>query len=183
MTDTSKNDSQPAETGQSGRYSFKSEGRREHMLRLHAAGIAFGPRPKHGIRALEDRLKRGLDPESPLAVLHAEQRAKYIADLGGEANLSNMEAGICDRLADLDLVRGLLTAQRQTGKRMTAVQLVNHVQAVTRHVLAYVTAVKAVGPGRRVKDTDREIIIRRYASEPSPQPEGEAQQKQKEHGG
>ncbi len=144
------------------------------MRRLHAEGRTGpgGRKLGHGEYALAERLKRGLDPDTPLAVLHGEQRAKYIADLGGEEHLSNMEAGICDRLADLDLVRGLLTAQRQTGKRMTAVQLVNHVQAVTRHVLAYVTAVKAVGPGRRQKDTDREIIIRRFASEPITQSEG-----------
>lgn len=153
---------------QSPRYKHKSAGRVAWMKRLHEEGRAGtgGPRPKHGIRALEDRLRRGLAPDSPLGVLHAELRGKYLTDLGGEGNISNMEAGICDRLADLDLMRGLLSAQRETAKRMTAANLLNHVQGVTRNVLAYVQAVKAIGPGRREKPTGKTIIVKRYAADP-----------------
>jgi hypothetical protein len=146
----------------------KSPGRVAAGKRLHELGIAGmgGRRPTHGVRALAERLKRGLDPNTPLAALHAELRGKYLTDLGGEENISNMEAGICTRLADLDLVRGLLNAQRETAKRMTAANLMNHVQGVTRNCLAYVQAVKAIGPGRRQVDADKTIIVRRFAADP-----------------
>jgi hypothetical protein len=68
-------------------------------------------------------------------------------------------------------VRGLLNAQRETTKRMTAANLLNHVQAVTRNVLAYVQAVKAIGPGRREKPTDKTVLVRRYADPVRPTPD------------
>ncbi len=154
---------------QSSRHKHKSPGRVAWMKRLHEEGRAFnsgGPRPKHGIRALEDRLRRGLDPGSPLAVLHAEREAAYLQDLGGSEQCSNMERGIAARLADLDLVRGMLASQRLSSKHMSFKVLHDHVQAVTRNVVAYVTAAKAIGPGRRQKDTE-EIVIRRWADEPA----------------
>jgi len=169
MSAEDKNSGPETVTKQSeGRYSVKSPGRVAFMKRLNEEGLGGmgGRRPTHGIRALTERLKRGLDPDTPLAAFHAELREKYLADLGGEGNLSNMEAGICDRLADLDLMRGLLNAQRETAKRMTAANLLNHVQGVTRNVLAYVQAVKAIGPGRRPKDSDKTIIVKRYAADP-----------------
>ncbi len=167
MTNATTNDGQPPDSSKSGRYSFKSEGRRQHMLRLLAERKVTGQTLKHGIRGLEDRIRRGLDPDTPLAVLHAERRAAYIQDLGGEATVSAMEAGIADRLADLDLVRGLLNTQRAGAKKMSLKALHDHVQAVTRNVVAYVQAAKAIGPGRREKPTDKTVLVRRYAVEPS----------------
>jgi hypothetical protein len=178
MSAEDKNSGPETVTKQSrGRYSVKSPGRVAFMKRLNEEGLGGmgGRRPTHGVRALAERLKRGLNPDTPLAAFHAELRGKYLADLGGEGNLSNMEAGICDRLADLDLMRGLLNAQRETAKRMTAAALLNHVQGVTRNVLAYVQAVKAIGPGRRQVEADRTVVVRRYAADPAasapPQPD------------
>jgi len=103
------------DAAQSGRYKRKSPGRVAWMKRLHAEGRAFtsgGPRPKHGVRALEDRIRRGLDPGSPLASLHAERRAAYIQDLGGEDNISAMEAGIAATEQD----DSFITAERARNK-------------------------------------------------------------------
>ncbi len=150
------------------------------MKRLQEEGKAGmgGRRPTHGIKALAERLKRGLDPDTPLAVLHNEIKGAYVADLGGDENISAMEAGICDRLADLDLMRGLLNAQRETTRRMTAKKLLDHIQAVTRNALGYVQLAKAVGPGRREKPTDNTVLVKRYADPVSPTPDnghGQAQ--------
>ncbi len=166
MTNTSKKDSQGPETDQSGRYSFKSEGRREHMLRLHTAGIAFGPRPKHGVRALADRLRRGLDPETPLALLHSEFRDQYVADLGGKEACSAMELGVCERLADLDLIRGMLNAQRDASRRLSLKRLEVFAATVSRNAAAYIQAVKTIGPGRRQRPADQTIIVKKFAEAP-----------------
>lgn len=65
----------------------------------------------HGANALERLIKQGLSREHPIGVLLAERRGLYLADLGGEANISNMEAGVVDRLAKLDLFESLLDAR------------------------------------------------------------------------
>ncbi len=172
MSAEPKGETQEPVTAKSGRYSFKSEGRAAFMRKLHEEGRAGmgGRRPTHGVRALAERLKRGLDPETPLAVLHAEIKARYVADLAGEENCSAMELGVADRLADLDLIRGLLNAQRDAGKRMSLTQLEAFAAAVSRNAAAYLQAVKTVGPARREKPTDRAVVVRRWAPEPSQGP-------------
>jgi hypothetical protein len=65
----------------------------------------------HGAVALAGLLKRGLAPDHPVGVLLAERRRLYVADLGGQDAISNMEAGLCDRLAKLDLFEALLDAR------------------------------------------------------------------------
>ena len=143
--------------------------RSEHMRWVNETRQAGrGGRPqKTGEFALSERLKRGLDPTTPLAVLHAEYRGRYVADLGGEDNCSAMELGVADRLADLDLIRGLLNCQRDTSKRMSLTQLEAFAGAVSKNCAAYLQAVKTVGPSRRQKETDRTLtILRNYGATP-----------------
>lgn len=138
-----------------GRYRVKSPGRVAAARRLNELGLRGigGRRPSHGLIALEQRLKRGLDPTTHLGRLHAARRAGYVADLGGEEACSEMEKGIADRLADLDLVRGLLNAQREGTRRIASAKALHaHALAVTRNALAYVQAVRLVGPGRRPRE-------------------------------
>jgi hypothetical protein len=108
-------------------------------------------------------------------VLHAEYRGRYVADLGGEDNCSAMELGVADRLADLDLIRGLLNCQRDASKRMSLAQLEAFAGTVSKNCAAYLQAVKTIGPGRRQKDTDRQIIVRRQYGE-APQPSNGTEQ-------
>lgn len=65
----------------------------------------------HGTAALAVMLKRGLSLDHPVGRLLAERRNLYLADLGGPAACSNMEMGLCDRLAKLDLFECLLDAR------------------------------------------------------------------------
>jgi hypothetical protein len=137
--------------------------RSEHMRWVNETRQAGrGGRPqKTGEFALSERLKRGLNPATPLAVLHAEIRGRYVGDLGGEDNCSAMELGVCDRLADLDLIRGLLNCQRDGMKRLSLTQLEAFAGTVSKNCAAYLQGVKTIGPGRRQKDADRQIIVRR----------------------
>lgn len=171
MTAEPENGTPEPVTAQSrGRYSHKSAGRAAFMTKLNQEGRAGmgGRKVTHGVRALAERLKRGLDPETPLAVLHAEIRGRYVADIGGEEQCSAMELGVCDRLADLDLLRGLLNCQRDASKRMSLAQLEAFAAAVSKNAGAYLQAVKTIGPGRRSKDTGPEQIVLKDFSVPRP---------------
>jgi hypothetical protein len=171
---------EPVTTQSGGRYSHKSPGRAAFMKRLNQEGRGGmgGRKVTHGVRALVERLKRGLDEETPLAVLHAEYRGRYVADLGGEENCSAMELGVCDRLADLDLIRGLLNCQRDASKRMSLAQLEAFAGTVSKNCAAYLQAVKTVGPGRRTRDTDRTVIVRRWSGSEAPPPSTEQEHEQ-----
>jgi hypothetical protein len=144
-----------------------------------------GGRPlKSGEFALAERLSRGLDAAGPLAILHAERRTRYVGDLGGEENCSAMELRVCDRLADLDLLRGLLNVQRDASKRMSLTKLEAFAAAVSRNAVAYLQAVKTIGPGRRAKDADRTVVVRRWsAAEPDTKPTDGNGQEQEQGGG
>ncbi len=65
----------------------------------------------HGAKALEVLLKQSLPLDHPIGRLLAHRRDLYVADLGGVANVSNMEAGLIERLAKLDLYEALLDAR------------------------------------------------------------------------
>jgi hypothetical protein len=132
----------------------KSPGRVAAARRLNESGLrgVGGRTPSHGLRAIEGLLRRGLDPETPLGLIHKERRDGYAQDLGGEGQCSNMELSVADRLADLDIVRALLMAQRERARRMPVRALIDHCSAVTKNVVAFVQAVRVVGPGRRPKD-------------------------------
>jgi hypothetical protein len=169
-TDPQDGTPEPVTTQPQGRYSHKSPGRVAFMKKLNQEGRTGmgGRKVTHGVRALVERLKRGLDEETPLAVLHAEYRGRYVADLGGEDNCSAMELGVADRLADLDLIRGLLNCQRDASKRMSLAQLETFAGTVSKNCAAYLQGVKTIGPGRRQKDADKQFIVRRPYGEAQP---------------
>lgn len=142
----------------------KSPGRVAWAKHLNATGQrgVGGVYPTHGLAALEALLRKGLEPETPIGRLHTERRRAYLQDLGGAENCSNMEQGICDRLADLDLERALLNARRENAHRISVKMQLDHSAAVIRNVLAYIQAARVVGPGRRerVCDPFREEMLR-----------------------
>jgi hypothetical protein len=65
----------------------------------------------HGARALERLLREGLAHDHPIGVLLHQRRTAYVGDLGGEDALSEMEMGLVERLAKLDLFEALLDAR------------------------------------------------------------------------
>jgi hypothetical protein len=152
-----------AVSGKSGRYSFKSPGRVAAGKRLHALGLAGmgGRRPRHGRRMLAELVRRGEELDGPIGEMTRTLEAGYRVDYGGD--LSTAEAALVRRMVVLDIDLALLIAERDKAVRFTKSDAMNHAQAVSRNCAAFSQLVKVMGgPGRRQKDADREIIVRRF---------------------
>ncbi|MCI0426922.1 MAG: hypothetical protein L0Z46_02755 [Nitrospiraceae bacterium] len=151
------------------RYKAKSPGRVAAMIKLNQAGLGGmgGRRPTHGRNALAELLKRGMDPDSEIAVVERDLTGAYLSDLGGEATASAMDKGLVKRLVALDLDFYLLKTMRERGAKFSRVQLFALLQAQSRNAVCYGQTVKALGgPGRRPAQINGEIIIKRYADAP-----------------
>ncbi len=150
----------------------KSPGRVASGKRLHElnqAGMG-GRKPTHGRRMLAELVKRGEELDGPIGELTRRLEAAYSVDYGGD--LSTAEAALVKRLVVLDVDLALLIAERDKAVRFTKAQAMNHAQAVSRNCAAFSQLVKVLGgPGRRTKEAEREIIVRRYATEPSAEPD------------
>lgn len=169
MTTNETPDSQKPVSQRSGRYSFVSPGRQAAAKALHARGLAGmgGRRPKHGRRALVELLRRGMEEGTEIATLQRELTDAYLADLGGEQNVSNMDKGLVKRMVVADLDLALLLAQRDGATKLSREQLIGLSQALSRNTANYTQLVKTLGgPGRRQVETDREVIVRRYQADP-----------------
>ena len=96
----------------------KSPGRVAAARRLNEMGLRGpgGRMPVHGIRALESMLSRGQNPEGRIGQLLAEFEQGFLADLGGPEDASAKEVGLCRRLAELELLIGLVKARLTTGR-------------------------------------------------------------------
>ena len=73
-----------------------------------------GRMPVHGIRALEAMLARGEEPPGKIGQLLANLEGEFLADLGGPEDASAKEMGLCRRLAELELLIGLVKARLTT---------------------------------------------------------------------
>ena len=125
----------------------KSPGRSEHMRKVNAAGLRGpgGAKPRHGLRALEELLKQGLQEDTEaggITAFHDDRRLGYLKAFGDESTHTEIEQGVANRLADLDLARLLLVNQR--GTRMSGLALVNHIIALHRNATAYIMTVRAL---------------------------------------
>ena len=96
----------------------KSPGRVAAARRLNELGLRGpgGRMPVHGIRALEAMLSRGQAPEGKIGTLLADFEQGFLADLGGPDEASAKETGLCRRLAELELLIGLVKARLTTGR-------------------------------------------------------------------
>jgi len=137
-----------------------------------------GGRPlDHGEYGLVARIRKGMDPSGPLNVLFAGRRDEYLGDLGGVANASAKEAKMCDYLAFLDLMFGLLMGQFSGAKRLSRSQLLELNMGVTRNAVSFSQIAKQLGLKRRQVEADKTVIVRRYADPVTPRPDdGQAQQ-------
>lgn len=143
----------------------KSPGRVAAGKRLHETGLAGmgGRKPTHGRRMLAELVRRGEELDGPIGELTRNLEAAYTVDYGGD--LSTAEAALVKRLVVLDVDLALLIAERDKAARFTKADAMNHAQAVTRNCGAFSQLVKVLGgPGRRAKEVDRQIIVRRYTS-------------------
>ncbi|MFI5339843.1 MAG: hypothetical protein ACHQ7N_08390 [Candidatus Methylomirabilales bacterium] len=131
-----------------------------------------GGRPlETGEYGLLAKIKKGMDPAGPLYSLFAGRRDEYLGDLGGIANASAKEAKLCDYLAFLDLVFGLLMTQFAGAHRLSRRDLLDLNQGVTRNAVSFSQIAKQLGLKRRQVEADRQIVVRRYAVEPeAPKP-------------
>lgn len=111
-------------------------------------------------------IRKGFDLTSPLGSLFARRRDDYLTDLGGAANASAKEAKMCDYLAFLDLMFGLLMAQFSGAKRLSRSQLLELNQGVTRNAVSFGQIAKQLGLKRRQVEADKTVIVRRYATSP-----------------
>jgi hypothetical protein len=111
------------------------------------------------------RIRKGFDLASPLGSLFAGRRDDYLADLGGTANASAKEAKMCDYLAFLDLMFGLLMAQFSGAKRLSRSQLLELNMGVTRNAVSFSQIAKQLGLKRRQVEADKTVIVRRYAAD------------------
>ena len=143
----------------------QAAGKRLHELNLAGLG---GHRPKHGRRALAELLKRGLEEGTPIHAIERELSGQYLADLGGEANISAMDRGLVKRLVASDLDLALLAAHRDRAAKFTREQTIHLSSAMARNSAAYAQLVKTLGgPARRAAERDGEILVRRYAADSS----------------
>jgi hypothetical protein len=152
------------------RYSFKSAGRAAFMKRLNEEGRGGtgGRRPTHGRRALAELVRRGEELDGPIGELTRDLETAYAADYGGD--LSTAEKGLVRRLVMLDVDLALLIAERDKAARFSKADAMNHAAAVSRNCAAFSGLLKVMGgPGRRQREADRAIVIRR-AYEPTPTP-------------
>jgi hypothetical protein len=165
MSTEPTNGSETKVSVKSGRYKNqvgKSPGRVAAGKRLHAEGLAGmgGRKPTHGRRMLAELVKRGEQLDGPIGDLTRSLEAAHTADYGGD--LATAEKGIVKRLTVLDVDLALLIAERDKALRFTRADAVNHSQAVSRNCAAYTALVKAMGgPGRRAKDANEPLTIRR----------------------
>ncbi len=169
MSTEPSNGSENKVSGKSGRYSFKSAGRVAAGKRLHELGLAGmgGRKPTHGRRALAELVRRGETLDGPIGELTQSLEAAYSADYGGD--LTTAEKALVKRLVVLDVDLALLIAERDKAARFTKADAVNHAQAVSRNCAAFSALVKVMGgPGRRAREADKQIIVRRWTQEPAP---------------
>lgn len=134
-----------------------------------------GGRPlEHGEYGLMAKIRKGMDPAGPLHALFAGRRDEYLGDLGGIANASAKEAKMCDYLAFLDLVFGLLMTQFAGARRLSRRDLLELNQGVTRNAVSFSQIAKQLGLKRRQLEADKSIIVRRFTAEPeAPKPNRE----------
>jgi|OpeIllAssembly_1097287.scaffolds.fasta_scaffold1420275_1 hypothetical protein len=174
MSTEPTNGSETKVSGKSGRYSFKSAGRVAAGKRLHELGLAGmgGRRPTHGRRMLAELVKRGEELDGPIGDLTRNLEAAYSVDYGGD--LSTAEKALVKRLTVLDVDLALLIAERDKAARFTRADAVNHAQAVSRNCAAFSQLVKVMGgPGRRPREADKQIIVRRWNTPEHPEPDNE----------
>ncbi len=124
----------------------------------------------HGAVLLKRLLDQGLDRGHPIGALLAERRALYEADLGGREAISNMEAGLCDRLSKLDLFEALLDARLvnpETGKTRQLSWSRLHSLGLLRVRLgdSYARMCGALGVKRRERDVETLSAFLRKAAE------------------
>ncbi len=147
----------------------KAPRRVENMKRINREGLAGpgGRKLDHGEYALAERLKQGLDPRSPLAVLAADYRGQYVTFFGGEENLNPVTRGLARRYAalelDFDRLQGNLTGNLR-GKRLEL-----HCQQLLRNIQAFLSAAKVSGTSAWQKEADRTVVIKPFA-DPEPKP-------------
>ena len=94
----------------------KSPGRVAAARRLNELGLRGpgGRLPVHGIRAIEVMLARGEEPPGKIGQLLANLEGEFLADLGGSDQASAKETGLCRRLAEVELLIGLVKARLTT---------------------------------------------------------------------
>ncbi len=95
--------------GDNGKVPAKKPGRGGKRPGAGPPGNANGM--THGARALEEILKQTLPPDNPIGRILAVRRDLYLSDLGGPDACSNLEQGLIERLAKLDLFEALLDAR------------------------------------------------------------------------
>ncbi len=149
----------------------KAPRRVENMRRINREGLAGpgGRRVTTGDYALAARWKAGVSPESPLYPIIRGNRDKFLADLGGEGNASAKEAQLCEFLGFQQLRYGDLLAKYTMAKGMSRRELLEFNQAATRLELAFTQIADKLGLPRRLKDVDREIVIKKFAEAPPPE--------------
>lgn len=94
----------------------KSPGRVAAARRLNELGLRGpgGRMPVHGLRALETMLARGQEPPGMIGQLLAHFEREFLSDLGGPEDVSSKERALCRRLAELELLIGLVKARLTT---------------------------------------------------------------------
>jgi hypothetical protein len=133
------------------------------------------------MKMLEGLLKRGDVPEGQLAVILAEHETSYLADLGGRENVSNMEAGVCRRLAETDLFLALVRARVITAagqpRRMTWAQTQTVATLHARLADTFARLAQALGLKRRAKTVPdlNDYLRQRAAEQAAAAPEEPAQ--------
>jgi hypothetical protein len=109
------------------------------------------------LEILNKLLKQGLDADNPVGRLLVERRTLYVQDIGGREAISELEHGLCDRLARLDVWEAILQARMVdpiTGKlrriSFSKLQSIAHTRA--RLCDSYTRMALALGLRRRSKE-------------------------------
>ncbi len=164
MSDASENGQRPTRA--------KSPGRVAAMRRVNELGLrGTGGHPvEHGLRSLEERLRRGHELPGGVGVLLREEEAGVLADLGGAEQVSNMERGLARRIGEARIKLALIAARFCTPnggpRRMTRREQQEWTQLWCRVAETELRLCQALGLRRRELDAGREIIIQRYAESP-----------------
>lgn len=127
---------------------------------------------RHGRRALESLVRRGLDEQDAMAALVREREQGYLVDVGGAEAASEMEKSLCRRLAILDLDLALITARLPVPsgtrvKRVPWARMLAVMHARAANTQTFTLVASRLGIRRRPRDLDTDPIeaARRMARE------------------
>jgi hypothetical protein len=108
--------------------------------------------------------RRGWDSGGEeLGAFIRERESAFLADLGGEANVSAMDRALVRRLCGIEMDWLLLTAKFDRAAKLPLDRLVTLTKARSQNATVLSQLVKTLGgPGRRPSETKGEIVVRRF---------------------